>query len=64
VGEVLLDQIQAMERCGFDAFEIVDPFTERALREGRRFGVSHFYQPAVGREVPAGTRPWTRRSAH
>lgn len=62
VGEVLLDQIQAMERCGFDAFEITDPFTERALREGRRVGVSHFYQPSLGRDVRVGTRPWARRS--
>lgn len=62
VGEVLLDQVQAMARCGFDAFEITDPSTERVLREGRRFGVSHFYQPSLGRDLPAGTRPWTRQS--
>ncbi|HUZ67628.1 MAG TPA: DUF934 domain-containing protein [Beijerinckiaceae bacterium] len=64
VGEVLLDQIQAMARCGFDAFEITDPNTERALREGRAFGVSHFYQPSLGRDRPVGDRPWIRRSAH
>lgn len=61
VGEVLLDQIQAMARCGFDAFDIADPATQRALREGRRFGMAHFYQPSLGRETPSGSRPWTRR---
>ncbi len=61
VGEVLIDQIQPMSRCGFDAFEITDPVTEKALREGRVPGVTHFYQPSLGRDVPAGTRPWTRQ---
>ena len=61
VGEVLIDQIQPMQRCGFDAFEISDPVTEKALRDGQAPGVAHFYQPSLGREAPAGTRPWTRR---
>jgi phosphoadenosine phosphosulfate reductase len=61
VGEVLLDQIQPMLRCGFDAFEINDPFTEKHLREGRVPGVAHFYQPGLGAETKVGARPWTRR---
>jgi phosphoadenosine phosphosulfate reductase len=60
VGEVLLDQIQLMTRCGFDSFEITDPVTELALRAGHIPGVSHFYQPAQGAARPAWTRPWTR----
>jgi phosphoadenosine phosphosulfate reductase len=63
VGEVLADQIQLMRRSGFDAFEITDPVTEKALREGRVPGVSHFYQPGLGAEKPVGARPWTRQSA-
>ena len=62
VGEVLADQIQLMRRSGFDAFEITDAVTEKALREGRIPGVSHFYQPGLGAEEPVGTRPWTRQS--
>jgi uncharacterized protein (DUF934 family) len=62
-GEVLLDELQAMLRCGFDAFEINDPATERALREGKLPQLREFYQPALGPEVPAGTRPWARRLA-
>ena len=60
VGEVLSDQIQLMQRCGFDAFEINDPITEKALREGRVPGVGHFYQPSERAETPVGARPWTR----
>jgi uncharacterized protein (DUF934 family) len=64
VGEVLFDQIQHMQRCGFDAFEITSEATERALRAGKKPGVAHFYQPARGPlEAPAGTRPWLRRPA-
>jgi uncharacterized protein (DUF934 family) len=62
VGDVLFDQLQLMARCGFDAFDIVDPTTLKLLIEqGRRSGVEHFYQPGYGKEVPAGTRPWARR---
>jgi uncharacterized protein (DUF934 family) len=60
VGEVLIDEIQLMRRCGFDAFDVTDPVTEKALREGRAPGVSHFYQPSCAPETPVGTRPWTR----
>ncbi len=64
VGDVLFDQMQLMERCGFDAFEIVDPATLRLLESGRRIAtVDRFYQPGLEREIPAGTRPWARRSA-
>ncbi len=60
VGEVLIDQIQPMLRCGVDAFEITDAATEQALREGRIPGVAHFYQSGIGDEGRAGARPWIR----
>jgi phosphoadenosine phosphosulfate reductase len=63
VGDVLLDEIPLMLRCGFASFEIVDPPTRRALEEGR---LPHFvlaYQPSFAKEAPAGTRPWLRRTA-
>jgi uncharacterized protein (DUF934 family) len=63
VGEVLIDEIQLMRRCGFDAFEVTDPITEKALRDGKIPGVSHFYQPGDGPETAVGTRPWTRVAA-
>jgi uncharacterized protein (DUF934 family) len=65
VGEVLLDEIPLMLRCGFTSFEVTDEPTLRALREGRLFTAGLYYQPSVAasREAPAGTRPWLRRKA-
>ena len=64
VGDVLFDQMQLMIRCGFDAFEIVDAATIRLLESGRGIAtIDRFYQPGLEPEVPAGTRPWARRSA-
>jgi uncharacterized protein (DUF934 family) len=63
VGDVLLDELPLMLRCGFTSFEIVDAPTLRALEEGR---LPHFvlaYQPSFAKEAPAGTRPWLRRTA-
>jgi uncharacterized protein (DUF934 family) len=60
-GDILFDQLQFLARCGFDAFEITDSATLNLIAQGRRSGVARFYQPGVGNEVPAGTRPWARR---
>ena len=63
-GDVLFDEMQLMVRCGFDAFEIVDVETLRLLENGRRIAsIDRFYQPSLEPEIPAGTRPWARRSA-
>ena len=63
-GDVLLDEIALMQRCGFTSFEVTDANTLRALKEGRAPKGALFYQPALGpREAPAGTRPWLRRAA-
>ena len=63
-GDVLLDEIALMLRCGFTSFEVTDANTLRALEEGRLPKGALFYQPALGpREAPAGTRPWLRRAA-
>ena len=62
IGEVLIDQIQPLLRCGFDAFEITDPVTQAALEAGRVPGVTHFYQPGVNEAPQAGVRPWLRQA--
>ncbi|MGD0719895.1 MAG: DUF934 domain-containing protein [Roseiarcus sp.] len=63
-GDVLLDEIALMRRCGFDSFEVVNEPTLRALKRGGAPGATLFYQPSVERdEAPAGTRPWLRRRA-
>ena len=62
VGDVLLDEIPMMQRCGFTSFEVTDEPTLRALREGRLLTSPLHYQPSVApHEAPAGTRPWLRR---
>jgi uncharacterized protein (DUF934 family) len=62
VGDVLVDQIQMMERCGFDAFEVSDVATERLLRERGAPRYRRFYQPGAGKEAAVDTRPWARRA--
>jgi uncharacterized protein (DUF934 family) len=64
VGDVLLDQLQMMERCGFDAFDVTDPTVQRILSERGAPAYSRFYQPGAGAETQAGaSRPWARRRA-
>jgi len=64
VGDVLLDELPLMLRCGFTSFEIVNAPTLRALAEGRLPHVALAYQPSFAKdEAPAGTRPWLRRAA-
>ncbi len=63
-GEVLLDQIPFMRRCGFDSFAISHEPTRRALADGRLTDVPIYLQPVSERgEVPVGTRPWLRHRA-
>jgi phosphoadenosine phosphosulfate reductase len=65
VGDILVDQIVFLRRCGFDALVIKDEATRKVLIEDRVAGFSVFMQPAAGlREVPAGTRPFLRRAAN
>ena len=63
VGDVLLDEIPLMLRCGFDSFEIANAPTLRALDEGGPPEFPLAYQPGLGKEAPAGGRPWARRLA-
>ncbi|MFC3695211.1 DUF934 domain-containing protein [Chenggangzhangella methanolivorans] len=65
-GDVLIDQMPLMRRCGFDAFEISDPVTRKQLANGLWPDVPFYMQPVGSsrqQEVPAGTRPWARRPA-
>ena len=64
-GDVLIDEIPLMLRCGFDAFEATDPPTLAALEAGRLPGPLIHYQPASGSagETAAGSRPWLRATA-
>lgn len=63
VGDVLMDQITLMRRCGITAFVVTHPATRKALETGRLTTVNLFYQPVGITEVPVGTRPFLRRAA-
>lgn len=51
VGDVLVDQIAYMRRCGFDAFAPDQPLDEADV-EAALARFPHVYQPTTDREVP------------
>jgi uncharacterized protein (DUF934 family) len=64
VGDVLLDEIPLMLRCGFTSFEVSNSATVTALREGRLPKFPLAYQPGLSAaETREPTRPWARRLA-
>jgi phosphoadenosine phosphosulfate reductase len=63
IGDVLMDQLTLMRRCGVNAFVVTHPATRKALETGELTTVNLFYQPIGGTEVPVGTRPFLRRAA-
>ncbi len=58
-GDVLRDQLQFMQRCGFDAFEIAAPNAAEIWRAAVN-EIDVVYQPAADDRVPV---PRLRRSA-
>ncbi len=63
-GDVLIDEIPLMLRCGFDTFEADDAATLRTLQTGRLPQVALHYQPGSAREdLVAGPRPWRRAAS-
>ena len=62
-GDVLIDEIPFMLRCGFDSFEVANAPTLKALEAGRLPDPPIHYQPGSGGgEASAGSRPWLRAS--
>ncbi len=64
VGDYFIDQVPFMKRVGIDAFETDDPVLKKAFDRGEWPEVPNYLQPGLegAAEVPAGTRPWARRS--
>ena len=63
IGDVLIDEIPLMLRCGFDSFYVTNAPTLRALERGHLPGSPLHYQPGSARnEIHEGTRPWLRVS--
>ena len=62
IGNVLIDQVHFMLRCGINALEITNPHTAKALEAGDDKGMKLHYQPASIKEPqPQGQpRPWLR----
>jgi len=61
IGDVLMDQLTLMRRCGINAFVVTHPATRKALESGHLVTVHHYYQVLGSAEVPVGTRPFLRR---
>jgi len=61
IGDVLLDEIPLMLRCGFSSFEISNGATLRALQDGRLPAFPLAYQPGLSEgEAREPSRPWAR----
>jgi uncharacterized protein (DUF934 family) len=61
IGDVLIDEIPLMLRCGFDSFDVTNAPTLHALQAGRLPGSPLHYQPSSAHdEAHEGTRPWLR----
>jgi uncharacterized protein (DUF934 family) len=62
-GDVLIDEIPLMLRCGFDSFEVTNAPTLCALERGHLPSSPLHYQPSsASDEKGDGTRPWLRVS--
>ena len=57
-GQVLLDQVPLMLRCGIDSFEVNDEATIKHLDAGRIPGIEHHYQPSMNEPAKANSYSW------
>ena len=63
-GDILLDQIPFMQRCGVSEFEITHEPTIRALKQNHIPEMTIYTQPVGQENFPnKGERPWLRQSA-
>ena len=60
-GDVLIDQVPLMLRCGINSFAVSNPVAIRRLAEGRLPGIDSYYQPATQPARAAGTYSWRPR---
>ncbi|WP_159586996.1 DUF934 domain-containing protein [Chelativorans xinjiangense] len=58
-GDVLIDQIPHMLRCGFSSFEVTNETALARLEAGRRGGIPLYYQPTATASRP-GKYAWRR----
>ena len=63
VGDILLDQVAFMQRCGFDALEVDHESTVERLQKNNVPAIDGHYQPALDSAKRTPTYSWRRRSA-
>lgn len=63
VGDVLIDQVPLMLRCGFDGFAVTNETARRRLSENRLPGIQVHYQPTARSAAAGEAYSWRRRSA-
>lgn len=62
VGDVLIDQVPLMLRCGIDSFAVSNETALKRLSEGRLPGIDNHYQPAAKPSTDAKSYRWRRVS--
>nr|WP_316655041.1 DUF934 domain-containing protein [uncultured Gellertiella sp.] len=60
VGDVLIDPLPHMLRCGFTSFAVTNPTAIKRLGEGRLPGIAQHYQPTALASGEAGSYSWRR----
>lgn len=58
IGDVLIDQIPLMLRCGIDSFAVTNETAIKRLTEGRLPGIDSYYQPAALPSRSTGSYAW------
>lgn len=62
VGDVLIDQIPLMLRCGIDSFAMTNATALKRLAENRLPGIDNHYQPTARPSEEVGSYSWRRRA--
>ncbi|WP_275791085.1 DUF934 domain-containing protein [Pararhizobium gei] len=62
VGDVLIDQVPLMLRCGIDSFAVTNETALRRLSENRLPGIDNHYQPTARPSAEANSYSWRRVS--
>lgn len=62
VGDVLIDQVPHMLRCGIDSFAVTNATALKRLSEGRLPGIENHYQPTARPSTDARSYSWRRVS--
>jgi uncharacterized protein (DUF934 family) len=62
VGDVLIDQVPLMLRCGIDSFAVTNATALKRLGEGRLPGIDQHYQPTARPSPDGASYSWRRVS--